>query len=130
MAHFAKVNDDNIVLDIIRINDEDCGGGSFPEAEKIGQEFISSLGISGRWIQTSYNNSFRKKYAQMGYSYLPDKDVFVEPQPFPSWQLNSDSEWVAPVQKPEDGNHYLWNESDKSWHINEIYHFSDEFINE
>jgi hypothetical protein len=62
MAHFAKIID-NTVTQVIVINNDDCGGGVFPESELIGQTFIASLGIAGEWLQTSYNNNFRNVYA-------------------------------------------------------------------
>jgi hypothetical protein len=79
MAHFAQVNDDNIVSTVIVVNNEDCGGGDFPESEPIGQGFIASLGLPGTWLQTSYHANFRGQYAGIGYSYDPDLDEFVPP---------------------------------------------------
>ena len=75
MAHFARI-EDNIVQEVIVINNEDCGGGTFPESEPIGQEFILSIGLSGEWKQTSYNNNFRKNYASAGYTYNKELDEF------------------------------------------------------
>lgn len=75
MAHFAKVNDDNIVQEVIVISNDDCGGGDFPESEPIGQAFIASLGLSGNWLQTSYHANFRLKYAGQGDTF----DATVEP---------------------------------------------------
>jgi hypothetical protein len=128
MAHFAKVNDNGVVENIIVIADEDCGGGNYPESEPHGQAFIGSLGIEGTWKQTSYNNNFRKKFANQGYLFLAEPDVFVEPKPYPSWNLNSQYDWVAPVTKPEDENHYIWNEESQSWDLDQAYHFENEFI--
>jgi hypothetical protein len=72
MAHFALVNADNIVQDVIVIANDDCGGGNFPESEPIGQTFIASLGLSGTWLQTSYHGNFRQAYAGPGMVFLPD----------------------------------------------------------
>jgi hypothetical protein len=80
MAHFAKVAN-NSVLDVIVINNEDCGGGVFPESESLGKAFISSIGLDGDWLQTSYTGSFRGKYAGIGDTYDPDLDEFVAPEP-------------------------------------------------
>lgn len=66
MAHFAQINDDNIVQQVIVIANDDCGGGDFPESEPIGQSFIASLGLTGHWLQTSYHANFRGKYAGIG----------------------------------------------------------------
>jgi hypothetical protein len=78
MAHFARV-EDGIVREVIVIDNADCGGGDFPESERIGQTFIASIGLTGEWLQTSYNGNFRGIYAGIGYTYDPDLDVFIAP---------------------------------------------------
>jgi len=80
VAHFAQVDEYQIVRNVIVINNSDCGGGDFPESEPIGQEFIASIGIDGDWLQTSYNNNFRGQYAGQGMTYDPTLDEFVSPQ--------------------------------------------------
>ena len=99
MSHFAKINENGIVQEVI-------------VAE---QEFIDSLEDSSLWIQTSYNHNIRKQYAGLGYIYDKTNDVFIIPQPFPSWSLDSNFDWQAPVSKPDDGKSYTWNEDTKSW---------------
>lgn len=79
MAHFAQINNDNEVLQVIVIANENCGGGEFPESEPIGQAFIASLGIDGTWLQTSYNGNFRGRYAGPSMFYALDIDEFVYP---------------------------------------------------
>jgi hypothetical protein len=84
MAHFAQVDEENIVRDIIVVGNADCGGGDFPSSEPVGQAFIngphpSCLALSGVWLQTSYSGSFRGCFAGLGYSYDPVLDVFVPP---------------------------------------------------
>jgi len=81
MAHFAKINSNNIVENVIVVSNSDCGGGEFPESEPIGQAFIASLGLDGEWLQTSYHSNFRGAYAGIGYSYDPELDQFVAPEP-------------------------------------------------
>ena len=81
MAHFAQVDEYQIVRNVIVINNSDCGGGDFPDSEPIGQAFIASLGIEGEWLQTSYNNNFRGQYAGQGMTYDPVLDEFISPQP-------------------------------------------------
>jgi hypothetical protein len=78
MAHFAQVTD-GIVLNVIVIDNSDCGGGEFPESEPIGQAFIVSIGVEGEWLQTSYNGNFRGQYAGQGMTYDPVLDEFVSP---------------------------------------------------
>jgi hypothetical protein len=79
MAHFAKINESNLVEWVIVVSNDDCGGGDFPESEPIGQEFIARCGLNGRWLQTSYHANFRALYAGIGYTYDPDLDEFVAP---------------------------------------------------
>ena len=81
MAHFAKV-ENGVVQQIIVVSNDDCGGGEFPESELIGQEFIASLGLSGEWLQTSYNANFRGYYAGVNYTFnanLGEYGEFVPP---------------------------------------------------
>jgi hypothetical protein len=66
MAHFAQINNQQIVEQVIVIANDDCGGGNFPESEPIGQVFIAALGLTGEWLQTSYHANFRGKYAGIG----------------------------------------------------------------
>lgn len=80
MAHFASVVNGK-VAQVIVVSNDDCGGGNFPESEPIGQAFIASLGLSGLWKQTSYNNNFRGVYAGIGYTYDEVNDVFSQPLP-------------------------------------------------
>jgi hypothetical protein len=78
MAHFARIDDD-VVTNVIVINNDDCGGGDFPESEPIGQAFIAGIDIAGEWLQTSYNGNFRGCYAGIGYTYDADLDEFFLP---------------------------------------------------
>ena len=80
MAHFAQVTD-SIVSNVIVVDNDDCGGGEFPDSEPIGQDFIASIGIEGEWRQTSYHGNFRGQYAGQGMTYDPTLDEFVSPQP-------------------------------------------------
>lgn len=82
MAHFAQIDDANMVTQVIVISNDDCGGGNFPESEPIGQAFIASLGFTGTWLQTSYSGSFRNVYAGINYTYDPQTDQFL-PLPGP-----------------------------------------------
>ena len=79
MAHFAQIGDNNVVVQVIVVSNDDCGGGDFPESEPIGQAFIASLGISGTWLQTSYHANFRGNYAGIGYTYDATTDTFNPP---------------------------------------------------
>ena len=79
MAHFAQVDEYNIVRNVIVIDNSDCDGGDYPDSEPIGQAFIASIGIDGDWLQTSYNGNFRGQYAGQGMTYDPVLDEFVSP---------------------------------------------------
>jgi len=83
MAHFAQLNDNNTVSQVIVVANSDCGDLEFPASEAVGQAFIASLGLTGTWKQTSYNNNFRGKYAGIGMIYDAELDEFVTPTPPP-----------------------------------------------
>ena len=107
MAHFAEIDENNIVLRVLVVDNEQ---------EQRGQEFLSvDLGLGGTWIQTSYNGNFRKQFAGRGYEYDSVADVFIQPQPYPSWSLDENFDWQPPIPYPNDGADYSWNEEDQSW---------------
>lgn len=112
MAHFAQINNDNIVIQVIVVADADCGGGQFPESDAAGAAFCTRL-LGGVWKQTSYNSNFRKRYAGIGYKYDAALDMFIPPQPYPSWTLDAQGDWQAPVPKPEGA--YTWDEEGQQW---------------
>lgn len=94
MAHFAKIVD-GVVCDIIAINNDVVG--EYPESELIGQLFLKSINIDGFWVQTSINNNFRKQYARINGTYDKHRDEFVLEKPNPTWLLDSNNDWQAPV---------------------------------
>ena len=115
MAHFAQLDYNNIVVQVIVINDNDCKDSAGNESEEVGAEFCQKL-LGGRWIQTSYNHNIRKNFAGIGYTYYQDIDAFLPPQPFPSWSIGKTTcSWTAPIPYPSDGNNYDWDESTLSW---------------
>jgi hypothetical protein len=113
MAHFAQLDENNKVLTVIVVNNEDCLDESGNESEEVGLRFCENL-LGGRWVQTSYNNNIRKQYAGIGFTYNAEADVFVSEQPHPSWTLDENFDWQAPVAHPEDG-HYWWSEEQGNW---------------
>jgi hypothetical protein len=116
MAHFAQIDENNIVKQVIVITNEDCGNLEFPESEIVGQNFISSIGLTGTWKQTSYNSNFRKRYAGLDDTYDEIRDAFLPSKPFSSWVLNEETcLWEAPIERPSDGKVYTWNEDGQSW---------------
>lgn len=113
MAHFAELDENNIVLRVIVVSNDDCLDADGNESESIGQAFCEGL-LGGRWVQTSYNSNIRKQYAGIGYTYDEDADVFVVPQPFPSWTLDNNHEWQPPTPCPAEGRWY-WDEEELEW---------------
>ena len=117
MAHFAELDENNVVLRVIVVNTKDNSTADGIEKESIGRAFCESL-FGGRWVQTSYNGNMRKRYAGIGYTYNESLDAFITPQPFPSWSLDeSTADWVPPVAMPTDGKMYSWNEDTGSWDL-------------
>jgi hypothetical protein len=107
MAHFAEIDENNIVTRVLVVANEQ---------EHRGQDFLANeLGLGGTWVQTSYNSNFRKNYAGIGFHYDPANDWFYAPQPFASWTLDEDAKWQAPVPYPTDGLMYAWNEENTDW---------------
>ena len=132
MAYFSKFGAGNIVEQIISINNSVITDDNGVEQEQLGVDFINHLyKTNDVWKQTSYNSSFRKRYAGVGYSYDEQRNVFLKPKPFDSWLLNEETlEWEAPVVYPEtytlnlldeQGNLtkdiYYWNENRRKWDL-------------
>lgn len=118
MAHFAKIDDNGTVLEVVVINNEILMTENQEESEIKGIEFCQSLFNGGQWIQTSYNARIRKHYAGIGFHYDKDLDAFIPPSPYPSWILNESScTWEPPIPMPiASENHYVaWNEATVSW---------------
>ena len=115
MAHFAEIGENDKVLRVIVVANEENVDGEGNENEVFGAKFCREL-LGGTWKQTSYNNSFRKRFAGLNFTYDSEKDAFIPPKPFNSWALNESTlDWGAPVSYPEDGNDYIWDEPTTSW---------------
>lgn len=116
MAYFAQL-ENNIVQQVISISNNDAPDPAPSNSEPLGQAFIANvLGLSGTWKQTSYNGTFRKHYAGIGYTYDDVLDAFIPPKPYPSWLLNTETcNWEAPVPYPNDGKMYYWDEETQQW---------------
>jgi hypothetical protein len=114
MAHFAELDSNNVVVQTIVVANEDMLDANGQESEAVGVAFCQSLfGQETRWVQTSYNNSFRKQYAGFGHRYDEALDVFIAPQPFESWALDENLDWQAPVPAPKGA--HTWDEETLSW---------------
>ena len=127
MAHFAKINSSNIVVQVIVVNDNELlVDGTESEAQGINFLNATYKVDNVNWKQTSYNTHsgvhseggtpLRKNYAGIGYTYDASKDAFIPPKPFNSWSLNETTcQWEAPVAYPDDNKEYRWNEDTTSW---------------
>jgi len=128
MAHFAKLDQNNIVTTVNVVHDNELLVDGV-ENEQKGIDFLHNFfNTSDNWKQTSYNTlggvhslggtPFRKNYAGIGYTYDAGRDAFIPPQSFNSWTLNEDTcQWEAPVAYPDDGKRYTWNEITKEWDL-------------
>lgn len=117
MAHFAKLDDNSVVLEVNVVNNNVVENFPFPESEPIGVQFLTKWsGGYVNWKQTSYNGNFRKNYAGVGYVYDIVLDAFIPPKPYPSWLLNKNTcQWEPPIPYPNDGKLYYWDEATLSW---------------
>ena len=107
MAHYAFLDANNVVTEVITgIDETELIEGVLPEVW-----YGNSRGQP--CVRTSYNNRIRKQYAGIGYTYDDDADVFVAPQPYPSWTLDNNYDWQPPTPKPDDK--YYWNEATQTW---------------
>jgi|TARA_R100000093_G_C1939845_1_gene71699 hypothetical protein len=132
MAHFAKLDENNIVLRVSVVDNENLLKDGV-EDEQTGIDYLIGVHGGGTWKQTSYNTSggvhcidgvpsedqskaFRTNYAGSGYTYDETRDAFIPPQPYPSWLLNEDTcQWEPPVAYPDDGKMYTWDEATTNW---------------
>jgi len=126
MAHFAQIGIDNVVLRVDVVRNEDILDANGNESEEVGIQFLKSIhGQTTNWLQTSYNGNFRYRYAGIGMVYNNEYDVFLAPQPYSSWTLNTEIyEWEPPVPQPEltddqreVGSYYEWNEGNREWDL-------------
>jgi hypothetical protein len=119
MAHFAEIDENNVVLRVHVVNDSDTQDENGNEIESIGIKFCEDT-WGGRWLQTSYNANMRKNYAGIGYVYVEEDDVFIPAKPFDSWSYDSEiQDWNSPTPIPtfdiEENQKYLWDEEEQEW---------------
>jgi hypothetical protein len=116
MAYFAKLDENNVVLEVVSVDNKELLNPDGIEEESLGIAFLTNLFNYPNWLQTSYNARIRKNYAGEGFTYDPTLNAFIPPQPYPSWLLNTNScQWEAPVPLPDDGKVYIWDESIINW---------------
>ena len=121
MAHFAKINESNIVTQVVVVNDSDG------DNDTDGQNFLNNLfKTTHTWKKTSYNTygnthrlggtPYRKNFASVGFTYDSSRDAFIEPKPYNSWTLDETTcLWEPPVTYPSDGKSYEWDEDNRQW---------------
>jgi hypothetical protein len=118
MAHWAELDENNIVIRVLVGSNEDSDEGY--------QWLLDNLG--GTWVKTSYNTRggvhslggtpLRKNYAGIGYTYDAQRDAFIPPKPFDSWALDEDTcLWNAPTPMPAEGGPWMWVEEDLNWQL-------------
>ena len=138
MAHFAKLGNGNIVETVVVVNNDILLDENGVEQEQLGIDFLRNLynEPNAQWKQTSYNTkggvhyqldgetpsedqskSFRTRYAFVGGIYSQEHDAFLYPKNYPSWILDENLEWKAPVDYPTDGQKYNWNETNRTWDL-------------
>lgn len=118
MAHFAQLDANNVVLNVIVVDNNDCKDENGNESEQVGIDFLKRLvpDPSFTWVQTSYNRNIRKNYAGIGYTYDATRDAFIPPKPFDSWSLNETTcSWDAPIPVPGYDKLYDWDEAKQLW---------------
>lgn len=118
MAYFAQIDEDGIVLQVISVSNTDAPDPAPSNSEPLGQAFIADvLGLPGEWRQTSFSGSIRRRFAGIGWRYDADRDAFIAPQPYPSWTLDANDDWRAPVPYPSNASpvDYVWDEDTTSW---------------
>ena len=123
MAHFAQLDENNVVTQVIVVSNNELLDANGQEREELGVAFCQRL-FGGNWKQTSYNHNMRVRYAGIGYSYNATLDAFVPPKPYASWTLNTETAlWDAPKPFPSDHGtgdpikHYYWNEENLDWEL-------------
>ena len=115
MAHFAELDENNVVKRVIVIHNNELLDENGNESEQKGIDFCVAH-YGGTWIQTSYNANFRKNFAGIAFLYDPVLDGFIEYKPFESWVLNENTcQWEPPIPYPTDDKNYLWDESTLNW---------------
>ena len=128
MAHFAQLDENNVVTQVIVVSNDDTSDSNGTETESIGVAFCQKLlGADTNWKQTSYNDNMRGNYAGIGYTYMENvatlgvgsTDIFISQQPYASWTIStSAAQWEAPITEPTltdeqvaAGSYYTWDES-------------------
>jgi hypothetical protein len=115
MAHFAELDENNIVKRVIVVHNNELIDENGQESEAKGVAFCKNLyGSNTNWVQTSYSGSFRRFFAGTGFTYNQTENIFIYPQPYLSWLLDNNFDWQPPTPKPIEGIWY-WDEPTLAW---------------
>lgn len=116
MAHFALIDENNIVRQVAVVSDNKLEGLPQPVAQEIIDNRGFCIDVPGRWVQTSYNATFRKHFAGIGFTYSDALDAFIPPKPYASWLLDEATcTWQPPTAMPINSNNYVWDETTQTW---------------
>jgi hypothetical protein len=120
MAHFAQLDENNIVTQVLVVGDDDIQNLPFPESEPLGVAFLQNLIPGTTWKQTSYNSNFRFNYAGIGYKFhfeCGEHGAFVAPPAYDYFVFDLAScAWVPPIPYPTDGAEYYWDDATRGWY--------------
>lgn len=120
MAHFAELDENNVVTRVIVVNDDYLKDENGNEVEELGIAHLESV-HGGKWVQTSYNHNIRVRYAGIGYTYDETLDAFISPKSYNSWVFNeTTTSWEPPIAIPTnapEGSYYVWNEDLVNWEL-------------
>ena len=128
MAYFAKLDSNNKILAVLKADNQDILNNGGEQSEQAAKYFEKTVPLNFppvgvKYVQTSFNNNFRKMFANVGGSYDPNLDMFIEEKPYDSWTLDSNGDWQAPIAKPDSSHQYnghnviflRWVETDQKW---------------
>jgi hypothetical protein len=116
MAHFAQLDENNVVINVIVVHNNELLDENGVESESKGVSFCQTLFPNTTWVQTSYNANMRKHYAGVGFTFDANRDAFIPPKPYTSWTLNEQTcVWEAPTPMPQEEGPWVWNEDTTSW---------------
>ena len=124
MAHFARLDSNNVVTQVIVVSNKDTADSSGVESEAIGIAYLRGIfGEDTNWAQTSYNGNMRGRYAGVGYTYDSSRDAFITPKPYDAWVLNdTTTEWESPIEKPPltadmeaNAQDWIWDPDINNW---------------
>jgi len=119
MEHFAKLDENNVVIDVVIVSKDDLNNLSFPNSESIGIEFLKNITGYNNWKQTSYSNEYRFRAAMIGGLFHPEigeHGGFSEIKQYDEYVWSEEKcTWVAPIPYPTDGKDYLWNHETLQW---------------